>query len=58
MRQDYDTADDCLLDCGDIASKKVGRVWMCDFHYATFHSVGERHEVAVAVDSRDLNEDE
>jgi hypothetical protein len=36
MRYDFDAPDDCLVECGDTASKKIGQVWICDYHYAMF----------------------
>jgi len=39
MRHDYDTPDDALIACGDTANKTIGKVWVCDFHFATFQNV-------------------
>jgi hypothetical protein len=39
MRCDYDTPEDALLDCGDIANKKLGKVWVCNFHFDTYRYI-------------------
>ena len=39
MRHKPDTPEETLIECGDHANKKIGRVWMCDFHFATFQHV-------------------
>jgi len=36
IRHDHDTPDESLLDCGDVASKKIGQIWVCDYHYNRF----------------------
>ena len=36
MRYDHDTPEENLIACGDHANKKIGNVWMCDFHYTTY----------------------
>jgi len=43
MRDDRNTRSRCLLDCGDVANKKVGLIWVCDYHYNRFGvpSIGE-----------------
>ena len=32
-----------LLDCGDVAGKKIGKIWICDYHYRRF-GIPERGE--------------
>ncbi len=36
MRHDLDTTDESLLPCGSPANKKMGHIWICDFHYDMF----------------------
>jgi hypothetical protein len=28
--------DEVLIACGDTANKKVGYIWICDYHYIRF----------------------
>lgn len=30
-----------MIACGDHATKKIGDVWMCDYHFASFQHVEE-----------------
>ena len=36
MRHKRKTPSAHLLDCGDAATKKVGQIWVCDYHYKRF----------------------
>jgi hypothetical protein len=49
MRHDYDTPEDCLIECGDTANKKIGQVWVCDFHFDTFQYV--ENDIGAAAES-------
>jgi len=55
VRHDYDTPLGHLLDCGDISTKKVGQIWVCDYHYNRFGvpKLGEEYfaDCMTAVDS-------
>ena len=46
---DDELTDDVLVACGDIANKKIGRIWICDYHYNRFGvpRLGEDHFVRV-----------
>jgi hypothetical protein len=41
IRHDKTTPQEHLLACGDHANKKIGGVWMCDFHYAFLQHIEE-----------------
>ena len=41
MRHDYNTPDDALIACGTTANKKIGKVWVCDYHFAAFQHVAD-----------------
>ena len=60
MRDSPDTPSTHLVACGDTASKKVGKVWMCDYHYQRFGVpvLGEEYFAlcSAAVDADESNE--
>ena len=60
MRYDYETEEDSLQDCGGVAGKKIGRIWVCDFHYAMFRDSleDEGEGVTGATDSTNITEDD
>jgi hypothetical protein len=58
MRHDLDSSDESLIACGDHARKKIGQVWMCDYHFATFQHVEDytHGELKSAMDSSTAKE--
>jgi hypothetical protein len=45
IRHHRETPHDNLLECGDTANKKIGKIWVCNFHYDHFRvpDLGEAH---------------
>lgn len=60
MRYNLDTPDDLLLACGAEANKKMGRIWVCDYHYDIFRFVidaGQAENCYKVTDSKDAKDD-
>jgi hypothetical protein len=61
MRYDHETPEEHLIECGDVAIRKLGKVWICHYHFKTFaDSPGMAdggENLLSATDSRGVRED-
>lgn len=61
MRYDLDAPDESLLPCGSPANKKMGLIWVCDFHYDMFRysiDAGDTDGCHKAMDSTSCSDDD
>lgn len=61
MRHKYDTPDQDLIPCGSEAKKKMGFVWICDYHYDMFRvciDAGDSENASRVFDSTPCSDDD